>query len=652
MKNIERRRFLKSTSLATAAFFSNIGSSEAKQLDHDVVDEKSQITENASNNLDGFHITYEGEANVLVTDFTKRLHTIFITCKKEVATGTKFRLVAGGYRFLDPATVGLLGSAWQLKACTTKGEGTITVTQTLPDGFHARMKTKLAGDRSGEFAILVFKVDKTLQKDDVISIQLEGRPNGIGVNAPLIGSMQMEMTANSDADYKPIGRSFIIKLIQGQPSQIEIRAKANPNAAGNFSASIFMTDKFGNPSPLSNGKILLEASGKVANLPKELYWQNFPNGLIELHGLKVKAKEAVRIKVKDQTTGAEMLSQAILPSALKGNNHYYGEIHFHTDLSSDAEKPLSEAYKYARNYLQLDVLAATEHSSTSQYWNKLQRMFDYNHEEGVFVTLPCWEQSFSDKGHINIYAKTSNADFAWSDTTKDWNNIASLNEPQDVVIGPHVTMSAGHPPFDWKTAGKRMRFVEMLQIRGCSESNVEDKKWGINPDPKKLDGSVRTALAMGYRVGFVAGTDNHSGQPTRHHREKGYAGLTGFIAPSLTRENIWNALNERHTYATSGVPIVCHFGINGAIMGSEISIKPTDTLILKADLYGTAVIELVEIISENKIIRSFSPNSMNCQLTETLPVPQTTAYFYIRLLQKDGHRAWASPVWVDVKQGI
>jgi hypothetical protein len=167
MKNIERRRFLKSTSLATAAFFSNIGSSQAKELDFDAFEEKNQIAEDTPNNLDGFHIAYEGEANVLVTDFTKRLHTIFITCKKEVATGTKFRLIAGGYRFLDPATVGLLGSAWQLKSCTNKGEGTITVTQTVPDGFHARMKTKLSGDRAAEFAILVFKVDKTLQKNDV-----------------------------------------------------------------------------------------------------------------------------------------------------------------------------------------------------------------------------------------------------------------------------------------------------------------------------------------------------------------------------------------------------------------------------------------------------------------------------------------------------
>jgi hypothetical protein len=646
---MKRRNFIKNSTGLTAAIFSGVDNSYAEKQGENVEKIESSISENNFNYQDSFQINYEGEANVVVTDFSNRLHSLHVTCNRDIEVGTKFRLVASGYRFLDPATVGLEGSAWQLKECSVSGTGAIIVERDLPNSFFARMKTRLSGDRQVDFAILELKVDKKLQKGDIINIHLEGRPNGIGVNAPLIGTMQIEIATNTNTEFKQIGRTFMIKLIPGSPTNIEIRAKANVTAAGTFNISIFPKDKFGNPSPLYEGKILIEANGKVVNLPNELFWQDYPNGLIELNGLKVKGKKPIRIRVKDQTTGDEMVSQAILPSSINGNYHYYGEIHFHTDLSSDGQRPLSEAYRYARNYLQLDVVAATEHTNgLSHSWNRLQQMFDYNHEDGAFITLPCWEQSFPDKGHINIYAKSSNADFAWSDTTKDWKNIASLDGPSDIVVGPHVTMSPGHPPFDWKTAGKRMRFVEMLQIRGCSESNVADEKWGINPDPNKLDGSIRTALSMGYRVGFVAGTDNHAGQPTRHHRNSGYAGLTGFIAPSLTRENIWNALNERHTYATSGVPIIIHFEINGAIMGSEISIKPTEKITLKAEFHGTATIELIEIISENKIIRSFSPNALSYQLEEPLPMPQTTAYFYIRLLQKDGHRAWASPVWIDV----
>lgn len=74
------------------------------------------------------------------------------------------------------------------------------------------------------------------------------------------------------------------------------------------------------------------------------------------------------------------------------------------------------------------------------------------------------------------------------------------------------------------------------------------------------------------------------------------------------------------------------------------------TLTLKGWLYGTDLIERVEIISAGKTLRAFQPNQLDVELTETLPTEGwDSAYFYLRLRQKDGHRAWCSPVWVDKK---
>ena len=45
--------------------------------------------------------------------------------------------------------------------------------------------------------------------------------------------------------------------------------------------------------------------------------------------------------------------------------------------------------------------------------------------------------------------------------------------------------------------------------------------------------------------------------------------MTCFRATELTREAVWQAMDERWTYATSGVPIVCDYAVNGMRSGAE-----------------------------------------------------------------------------------
>ena len=68
-----------------------------------------------------------------------------------------------------------------------------------------------------------------------------------------------------------------------------------------------------------------------------------------------------------------------------------------------------------------------------------------------------------------------------------------------------------------------------------------------------------------------------------------------------------------------------------------------------AVLHGTAPIERVEIISQERCIWQDEPNAWDVEIDgQELPkLAGTSAYYYLRLRQQDGHRAWLSPVWLD-----
>jgi hypothetical protein len=125
--------------------------------------------------------------------------------------------------------------------------------------------------------------------------------------------------------------------------------------------------------------------------------------------------------------------------------------------------------------------------------------------------------------------------------------------------------------------------------------------------------------------------------------------MTGFLAAELTREAIWLAMENRRTYATSGMPIVCVFMVNDTLMGGEHPLAPGEGVRFSARLHGTAPIEVVEVISGRQCVWRDTPDTWDVILDDvSLPAPEGEwASYYLRLRQADGYRAWASPVWVD-----
>jgi len=194
-----------------------------------------------------------------------------------------------------------------------------------------------------------------------------------------------------------------------------------------------------------------------------------------------------------------------------------------------------------------------------------------------------------------------------------------------------------------------VRLYEMVQTRGAFETEETDPLWRVADGG--LGGSARTALLRGYRAGFVGGTDNHCGWPTRQGSRT--CGLTAVQAPSLDQPGIFRAFHDRRCYATSGARIVADATLNGHPMGSEIRLEPTAPRVFRIWIRGTAPIERVEIVHAGYVLARLpvAPDSLDFRAEwadERPGRPLEDAWYYVRARQADGHCAWLSPFWVDL----
>jgi len=398
-----------------------------------------------------------------------------------------------------------------------------------------------------------------------------------------------------------------------------------------------------------------------------------------------------RIEVRD-SAGRSALSNAP-PLALDGTPTFFGEFHWHTDFSGDGQRPTGDALRSAREELALDFAGPADHLSPGATYRSsgaagnvtrtvaeqaaLCRPFE---EPGRFSAVPAAELSRR-YGHANIYAESwdllleltgrfaAELAPAW-ERQPDRYDLASLLRlcpPGRALVVPHhtnmdsfvregVVREDGRPAWcamHWPQPANRdvVRLVEMVQTRGCFEAEETDARWRIWDGG--LGGSVRTALARGYRLGFVGGTDNHSGWPTR--KGDGFCGLTAIQAPQLAWGELFRALHARRCYATTGARIVADVTFNGAPMGSELRLQPGAERRLRVRIRGTAPLECVQVIHCGHLLAEL-PVAADCPdldaewLDERPGRPLEDVYYYIRARQHDGECLWTSPFWIDLPE--
>lgn len=454
---------------------------------------------------------------------------------------------------------------------------------------------------------------------------------------------------------------------------------STPRNKKHFDITIRAIDKYGNTATDFAGTVNLKVEGKGIKLPDKIEICKEDNGIKIFKG-EITGKGVARVVGK--CGELEGVSNPIDCTGKTGNlNLFWGDLHGQTMLAAGMETP-DYYFKYARDEEKLDFAALANNDAVmidrinydlplQPFWENERTAWTivkydtmrYNNP-GNFITFLCYEwtslqsKSPGDRpyGHKNIYFVDDVGAFyshsrPESDTPdKLWNLLKDKNA---LTIPHHMSYPLDKfiTGTDWKFHNPDMqKLVEIYSKQGTSE-------YRDNPKPvcrtDKTSSYAQDALSLGYRVGFVGGSDTHISRPGSIMKEFGKnfpypeSGLTGVWAEELTRESIFEALRQRHCYATMGHRIILYVELNGAIMGDEITAKEGEKLVLKVRVEGTEIIEQIAVIKNNKEIYLHKGISYSEKFEfRDTKSSREVDFYYVRVIQKGEIYAWSSPIWV------
>lgn len=425
-------------------------------------------------------------------------------------------------------------------------------------------------------------------------------------------------------------------------------------------------DSYGNPTNFAEGELQISDNGKK----KVLHLKNSFDKLIipfKASQTKLTAVKIFHIQKKKECQTNYYQKKRFGP---KGYLPYFGEIHAHSG-NSDGIGTTDEYYRFAKDYAKLDFSALTDHyawgKNRERFWRIMCRAVEKWNEPGSFVTILGTELGTGPYGHRNVYYPGIEQVPLEIPSYKP-DVLFSHFKGKKVLIIPHHPNVSG-PPETWKECDwsyhndRLQRLVEICQLRGSSET---EKVGGIVM--QSHGSSVQSALARGYKLGFIAGTDNHQGRPGAAHSGesldgKSYphkvVGLTGLFAKNLTRRAIFQALWDRFTFATANIRSLIYLELNGHRMGRIIrskSISDCNQRLIHAQYLGIDGECNVELIRNGKVIfeERLKGPYVEFSYRDSIPFSRIAmkpkgylpfVYYYLRVSQGIERVTWSSPIW-------
>jgi len=336
---------------------------------------------------------------------------------------------------------------------------------------------------------------------------------------------------------------------------------------------------------------------------------------------------------------------------------YRGDLHRHTDISGDGpgDGSLMDLHRYALDAAALDYVLVGDHNmgNDNEYcWWRTQQANDLYTVPGAFISMYGYERSvkypnghrnviWTERGHrtLPLPAKPLPAALKGDtarlyDYLRKTGGICTLHtsasdqgtnweDPHDPALEPFVEIFQGyHTSYESPGAPK----------------TINDKTDRIH-GPYKGDGFVTMALDKGYRLGFQSSSDHISTHVS-------YACV---LAEEFSRKGLVDAMKRRHSYAATD-NIVLDVRLGGNLMGDEVrTAQPKfDVVVL-----GTNLLDKVEVLRNGVVVHTERPAApaTEARFAWQDPAPlrgEKASYYYVRVTQRDGQMAWASPIWVIV----
>jgi len=451
-----------------------------------------------------------------------------------------------------------------------------------------------------------------------------------------------------------------------------------------FDVIVRFEDVFGNLTNNAPEGTLIEVS--YEHLRENLNWKLFvpETGFINVPNLYFNEPGIYKIQLRNLKTNEIYFSPPIKCFAEANRSIYWGLLHGESEKVDSAEniEACLRHFRDERNdqFYAVSPFEGIEETPNDIWKTACVQVAEFN-EDYRFTTFLGfqWFNEAPEEGlrHI-LFSKDNRPILRKKDAkTNSLKKIYKSHTTKEILSIPSFTMGKGFETTFIDYDPDYERVVEIYNAWGSSECTVKegnlrpiatDGKKGITETEK---GSIRKALNNNCRFGFVAGGLDDRGVYGDFYESDQIQyspGKTAIIAIEQTREALFHALINRCCYATTGERIVLGFYIAEASMGSELNTKAKPGLSFNRHISGfvagTTLIKEILFVRNGKPFHTIYPKQAHYEFafddTELLSKILFPAqgekppfvYYYIRVVQEDGHIAWGSPIWIDQTETV
>lgn len=423
--------------------------------------------------------------------------------------------------------------------------------------------------------VLVEVYDGALAPDETITVTLGDRREGsMGLQVQSYPEAEFELIGLVEpfetGEYVRLPTTLSFEIVPGAPESVAAIADSEVTAGEEATISVRLQDYWGNVATEYDDTLELDAPDTSVHVPDTVELKNgtaHTTARLDDPGIFRIPVRATENELETETNPVRCTGDA------NEETTYWGDIHGQSE-ETVGTNPIDEYFAYARNCAFIDFAshAGNDFQISDEFWETVRETVREFNDPGEFVTFLCYEWSANtpNGGDHNVYFRGDepsihrSSDWQVADGPERSNGtypVEQLYEQyrgrDDVIIVPH---QGGRPATLDAIDPDLTPFVEILSV------------WGI------FEWFGQEALERGYPVGFVAGSDDHTGRLGASYPAvtdwsfpiKG--GLMAAKASDLTRDSLWTAFRERRCYGTTGARILLDVEVDGHGIGEAVTV--------------------------------------------------------------------------------
>lgn len=404
-------------------------------------------------------------------------------------------------------------------------------------------------------AIRVNVMREALREGDTITLVLGDRSQGgAGWRTSTMREKRFEVRVQVDpfgtVVYGDVAGEATLDLVPGAAHLWKAVLPTLRRTGETFELRIRADDACGNPVHQLSGRVMLSADGPLEGLPASV---EADGATIVVPGLRASASGTRRITLRNATGETLGESNPLVVLDQPQRSTWWGDFHAQSEETIGTNSA-REYFEYARDLAFCDFVGhqGNDFQITNAFYAELNRLYREFNDPGRFVTIPGYEYSpvthlggdrnifFFDEGRpIRRSSHALVEDL--SDIDSDCNHVLDLFA---------ALKKDGERVFAFAHVGGRYADLHEGHDVAIERSVEVHSAWGT------FEWLLFDAFELGHRVGVVCNSDDHKGRPGASHPGASifgaYGGLTCLYLDDLSRESIWQCMQMRHHYGTTG----------------------------------------------------------------------------------------------------